>query len=77
MTRFMGILPNTADKELFGGLPLVKVVMRLIAAIHDTGFAFVDDFINKGTFTFFAVREVYLPGDAPVDIKADMSLGFF
>ena len=73
---FVCILPDTADKKLLGGLPLIKVGMRLITAIHDTGFALVDDLIYKGTFTFFAVGKVYLPRNTPVDIETNMGLGF-
>src|ERR1700674_297230 len=73
---FVGILPDTADKKLLGGLPLVKVIMTLIVTVHDTGFALVDDLINKGSFTFFAVGQEYLPWDTSVDIETNMGLGF-
>lgn len=72
---FVRILPDPANKELLGGLPLVKVVMGLLPSVHDAGFAFFDDLVNKGALTLFTVAQVYLPGNASVDIEADMGLG--
>src|ERR1035437_8566421 len=73
---FVSILLDTAYKKFLGGLPLIEVVMRLITTIQYTGFAFVNDLINKGALTFFTVGQVYLAWNATVDIEADMGFGF-
>lgn len=70
--RLVGVLLDPADKELFVLLPLVKVIVRLIPAIHDTSFAFGDNLCNKGALPLVAVGEVDLPGNSPVDVKPDV-----
>lgn len=71
-----GSLLDPADKVLAVSLPLVEVGMALVPAINDGGFAFVDDLANKGALTLLAVGQEYLPRDTPVDVEADMGLGF-
>jgi len=72
-----GIHFDPAGKLFFSGLSLIKVCVTLVATIHDGGFAFFNDLFNKGTFTFFAIGQVYLAWYATVDIKFYMSLGLF
>ena len=53
------ILLDPANEMLFISLPLVEMSVRLITAIHDSGFTFAEYLFHKGTFTLFAVAQVY------------------
>ena len=48
--------------------------VALVPSVHDGGFAFVDDLINKSTFAFIAVAQINFPRNATVDIETYVSL---
>src|SRR6266480_7917946 len=71
-----GALFNPADEVLFFCLPLIKVPVALVIAVHDSGLSWCQNLCHKGTLIGFAGTEVNSLRNAPVDIKAKMDFRF-
>ena len=55
-------------------LPLIKALMRLVAAIHNGGLPWLDKLLDARTFRAFALGEHQLAWDAVVEIEPEVQL---
>ena len=58
-------------------LQLVEIAVTLVTPIAHRGFPRRQDPVDKGTLATLAAGEEDLAGNAAIEVKADMSLGFF
>ena len=57
-------------------LPKIKVLMALIASVHDAGLPAGKDLHGKGSFTGLAITEIDFSGYGSIQIEGKMELGF-
>lgn len=58
-------------------LPLIKVFMVLVVAIHDADLARREDLTYKSTFITLTIGEEYLGWNGMIEIKVYTAFGFF
>lgn len=67
-------LLDAADKMALLLLPMVKPLMRLVAAIHNGGLPGLDKLLDARTFRAFALGEYQFAWDAVVEIEPEVQL---
>ena len=77
LAGFDGVLLDAGDEMLACCLQLVEIAVTLVAPVAHCGFPRRQDPVDKGTLATLAAGEEDLAGNAAIEVKADMSLGFF